>query len=54
MAITPDGAFAYVANRDDGTVSVIAIDQIDQCLGSLCLDLGSLTGSGSGAGSTFS
>ncbi|MEV0946901.1 hypothetical protein [Rhodococcus sp. NPDC049939] len=41
MAITPDGAFAYVANSGDDTVSVIAIDQ---CLGSLCINFGSLTG----------
>ncbi|WP_198163387.1 YncE family protein [Rhodococcus sp. WMMA185] len=27
IAITPDGAWAYVTNRLDGSVSVIAIDR---------------------------
>ncbi|WP_245813926.1 YncE family protein [Rhodococcus marinonascens] len=51
VAITPDGTRTYVTNTGDGTVSVIGIDQ---CTGSLCIDFGSLTGSGSGAGSTGS
>ncbi|WP_245814056.1 YncE family protein [Rhodococcus marinonascens] len=50
-AITPDGSRVYVTNLVDGTVSVIAIEK---CLGSLCIDFGSLTGSGSGSGSVFS
>ncbi|WP_218017270.1 hypothetical protein, partial [Rhodococcus marinonascens] len=50
-AVTPDGSRVYVADSGDNTVSVIAIGK---CLGSLCLDFGSLTGSGSGAGSAFS
>uniref|UniRef100_UPI000A96E89D YncE family protein n=1 Tax=Rhodococcus marinonascens TaxID=38311 RepID=UPI000A96E89D len=51
VAITPDGSRAYVANLGDNTVSVIGIDR---CTGSLCLDFGSGTGSGSGWGSFFS
>lgn len=51
VAVTPDRSRAYVANFIDDDVSAIAIER---CLGSLCIVFGSLTGSGSGAGSAFS